>query len=94
MNIPLGPVLFRQPLPPAGAAAFAAANDNEADQVEGCLLHAALRHFAEHGLGAAELAQQRAEKAFFAGNGKEYRHWLDICRALDRRMADAVRFRR
>lgn len=65
----------------------AAANDNEAELVHDGLLHAALRHFAEHGLGAAELAQQRAELAFFAGNRKEYRYWLDICRALDRRLA-------
>lgn len=70
-----------------------AANDNDHDLNRNGLLRAALRHFAEHGLGAAELAQRNAEQAFFAGNRKEYRHWLDICRALDRRMADAIAFR-
>lgn len=69
-----------------------AANDNAAaerfprDEV----LRAALRHFAEHGLGAAEQAHRNAEQAFFAGQREDYRHWLAICRALDRRMADAI----
>jgi hypothetical protein len=71
----------------------AAANDNSPDLIRNGLLRAALRHFAEHGLGAAELAQRNAEQAFFAGNRKEYRHWLDICRALDQRMAEALAFR-
>lgn len=88
----LGPVRPGWPRPSAVGAASIAANDNEAEVLEGGLLRAALRHFAEHGLGAAELAQQQAERAFFAGDTKEYRHWLDICRALDRRLANAVRF--
>jgi hypothetical protein len=67
-----------------------AANDNGLDLTRNGMLRAALKHFAEHGLGAAEVAQRNAEAAFFAGNRKEYRHWLDICRALDRRMADAI----
>jgi hypothetical protein len=69
------------------------ANDNADDLTRNGMLHAALKHFAEHGLGAAEVAQRNAERAYFAGDRKEYRHWLDICRALDRRMAEAVRFR-
>jgi hypothetical protein len=56
-------------------------------------LRAALRHFAQYGLGAAEQAYRNAEAAFFAGKRQEYRHWLAICRALDRRMAAAVHFR-
>lgn len=94
MNKSIGPVHLGRPRSPAGCDAPDAANDNEAELVQGCLLHAALRHFAKHGLGAAELAQQRAEEAFFAGDGKEYRHWLDICRALDRRLAATVPQRR
>lgn len=58
------------------------------------LLRAALKHFAQFGLGAAEQAHRNAESAFFAGKREEYRHWLAICRALDRRMADAVAFHR
>jgi hypothetical protein len=66
-----------------------AANDNS-DAGNDRLLRAALRHFATHGLGAAEAARANAERAFFAGDRAEYRWWLDICRMLDRRMADAV----
>jgi hypothetical protein len=68
----------------------AAANDNAQDFPRDILLRAALKHFAQYGLGAAEQAHRNAEAAFFAGNRDEYRHWLGICRALDRRMADAV----
>lgn len=68
----------------------AAANDNSAGNNGDLMLRAALRHFATHGLGAAEAAKARAETAFFAGDRAEYRWWLDICRMLDRRMAEAV----
>lgn len=63
-----------------------AANDNgaKAAQPE---LRAALRHFAEHGLGAATVARVNAEQAFFKGDRQSYLHWLAICRTLDRRMA-------
>ncbi|MDB5724436.1 MAG: hypothetical protein JWQ16_1190 [Novosphingobium sp.] len=67
-----------------------AANDNALDFPRDTLLRAALKHFAEYGLGAAQQAHRNAEAAFFAGNRADYRHWLGICRALDRRMADAV----
>jgi hypothetical protein len=73
-----------------------AANDN--DGVGGFprdpILRAALKHFAQYGLGAAEQAHRNAKSAFFAGKRAEYRHWLAICRALDRRMADAIAFHR
>lgn len=67
-----------------------AANDNIIGICNDRLLRAALRHFADHGLGAAENARALAEQAFFAGNDEDYRWWLSICRTLDRRMADAV----
>ena len=51
------------------------------------LLHAALRHFAQHGLRAAHEARKQAENAFFAGDRESYRWWLGVCRTLDRRMA-------
>lgn len=63
-----------------------AANDNGTDANDH-LLHAALRHFAEHGLGAARDAHLRAERAFFAGDRESYRWWLGVCRTLDRRLA-------
>jgi hypothetical protein len=68
----------------------APANDNAESFPRDEVLRAALRHFAQHGLGAAQLAYKNAQTAFFAGNREEYRHWLAICRALDRRMADAI----
>jgi hypothetical protein len=67
-----------------------AANDNVQGTSNDKLLKAALRHFAEHGLCAAEHARENAESAFFAGDRPGYRWWLAICHTLDRRMADAV----
>ena len=68
----------------------AAANDN-ALSVETLrereVLHDALRHFAEYGLGAAREAHLRAEEAFFAGDRTSYDRWLEICRLLDARVA-------
>lgn len=63
-----------------------AANDNAAE-TQDQLLHMALRHFAEHGLGAAGDAHRRAEQAFFAGDREAYQWWLNVCRTLDKRMA-------
>ncbi len=52
------------------------------------MLRAALRHFAEHGLGAAREARSRAEYAFFEGDRAAYDWWLGITRTLDRRLAN------
>ncbi|MEM8724527.1 MAG: hypothetical protein AAGE86_03300 [Pseudomonadota bacterium] len=69
----------------------AAANDNcgarTANLPDDQMLRAALRHFAEHGLGAARAARGRAEAAFFAGDRQSYEWWLGITRTLDRRLA-------
>ncbi len=68
-----------------------AANDNAFSnsvvQPNDKVLHAALRHFAEDGLGAARSARSRAEDAFFAGDRQTYDWWLSITRILDRRLA-------
>jgi len=64
-----------------------AANDNGYLETSDRLLHAALRHFSEHGLGAAREARDQAERAFFAGDRQSYDWWLAVCRTLDRRMA-------
>lgn len=66
-----------------------AANDN-GNFGHSAELRAALKHFAEHGLGAATVARQNAEQAFFRGDRQGYRHWLGICRTLDRRMATVL----
>jgi len=68
------------------------ANDNGTGTSD-ATLHAALRHFAEHGLAAAQRARGQAEAAFFAGDRQSYQWWLEVCRTLDRRMAAAVDFR-
>ncbi|NBW76748.1 MAG: hypothetical protein EBR34_13260 [Sphingomonadaceae bacterium] len=66
-----------------------AANDN-GEPGHSAELRAALKHFAEHGLGAATVARQNAEQAFFRGDRPGYLHWLGICRTLDRRMATVL----
>lgn len=70
------------------------ANDNdslaEVTEAEDAMLRAALRHFAVHGLAAAQRARRQAETAFFAGDRPAYQWWLGICRTLDRRMAAAI----
>lgn len=63
-----------------------AVNDNGSETLDN-MLHAALRHFAEHGLGAADDAHRRAERAFFVGNRESYQWWLGVCRTLDKRLA-------
>lgn len=66
------------------------ANDNGDGRSTDAMLHAALRHFAEHGLAAAQRARRQAEAAYSAGDRQGYKWWLDICRALDRRMASEL----
>ena len=67
------------------------ANDNPSDAkmvaANDQLLRAALRHFADHGLGAAREARAQAEAAFFSGDRQAYDWWLGITRTLDRRLA-------
>lgn len=63
------------------------ANDNGGTAPSDLMLRAALRHFAEHGLGAARAARAQAESAFFAGDRQSYDWWLGITRTLDRRLA-------
>ena len=78
----------RAPMP------MSAANDNGCGVGGEQLLKAALCHFSEYGLGAAERARENAEAAFFAGDRAQYRWWMAICTALDRRMSAAVAFHR
>lgn len=70
------------------------ANDNidfaKRSQQNEEVLRAALRHFADHGLGAAKVARAQAEKAFFQGDRETYDWWLGITKTLDRRLAASV----
>ena len=71
-----------------------AANDNaQAGTEADVLLHSTLRHFAEHGMGAARTARDRAQAAWRDGDADACRTWLEICRALDRRMGVATAMR-
>ncbi len=63
------------------------ANDNGENAGSEEMLRASLRHFAQHGLGAARSARSEAEKAFFAGDRSAYDWWMGITRTLDRRLA-------
>lgn len=66
------------------------ANDNMPRHTSQAALRAALRHFANHGLAAADHARLQAEKASAKGDEQTCLWWLDICRALDRRMANEL----
>jgi hypothetical protein len=69
-----------------------AANDNCDPGIEGdAVLKAALRHFAAHGLGAAQVALHEARRAEDEGDLTGHAWWMDICRSLDRRLADRSR---
>ena len=81
---PIARALLRRAMERVSNDNGASASDRNAhDQV----LRAALRHFAQHGLGAAKAARALAVAAFFAGDRQSYDWWLGITRALDRRLA-------
>ncbi|WP_404482239.1 hypothetical protein [Novosphingobium sp. BL-52-GroH] len=60
------------------------------DAEDDTALAAALMHFARHGLSAATRARAEAEAAHASGDTLASARWLEICRRLDRRMADAT----
>lgn len=84
---PPGVIVPRMKMRATSGSRAQPANDNGNDRASDALLHAALRHFARHGLAAAYRARQQAEKALLAGDEQGYRWWLDVCRTLDRQMA-------
>ena len=51
------------------------------------VLRTALLHFAKFGLRAADTAREQAETARRLGDDDGFRHWLAVCRQLDRRLA-------
>jgi hypothetical protein len=67
-----------------------AANDNTISRIDDATLIAALRHFARHGLAAAEHASDQAIYAHRQSDRDACRHWLDVCRQLDRRLAERL----
>ena len=71
--------------------AMQAVNDNHGKgaraMIDNPLLRATLEHFASHGLAAAAHARYQAEDAFLSEDADSFRHWMAVCRLLDRRMA-------
>jgi threonine dehydratase len=67
-----------------------AVNDNDVARLDNKTLIAALRHFARHGLAAAEHAGARALSALRERDRDSCQHWLAVCRQLDRRLADRI----
>ena len=81
-----------------GRMRIACANDDAVslaqksiDSSGGNILHAALRHFAAHGLSAAQNAADEANAARIRGDEADYIWWCDICHSLDRTMARKLR---
>ena len=66
------------------------ANDNGVPDGRDQTLHAALRQFAQHGIGAAAHARNQAERAFFSGDHDTYQWWRGISRTRDRRLAETL----
>jgi protein-tyrosine-phosphatase len=67
-----------------------AANDNPGgagEQAGDPMLHAALRHFGEHGLNAAGEAAALAERAWRIGDMDACHWWMGICSKLDRKLS-------
>lgn len=73
-----------------GRIAARAANDNADSERQDQVVREALRHFARHGLNAAQDAAERAQDAHARGDAAGLRHWLQICAALDPRRAAAM----
>jgi hypothetical protein len=64
-------------------------NDNTGDICGNPAMRAALELFAAHGIGATQEACRMARSAATAGNLRDCRHWLSVCRMFDRRLADS-----
>ena len=77
---PVARVLAKRAVPQA-------ANDEAGNPLADATLRAALLHFAEHGLGSAGAAHDRARRAFALGDIADGRRWAAICSAFDRRLA-------
>ncbi|WP_245978381.1 hypothetical protein [Aurantiacibacter xanthus] len=71
-----------------------AANDNRLRNTEAdAAIRRALELFGRHGLGAAQVAHQAAERAAMHGDAEGFASWHEVCANLDRRLAhDLARF--
>ncbi|MEN7535966.1 hypothetical protein [Aurantiacibacter flavus] len=65
-----------------------AANDNRASSAESdAVIRRALELFGQHGLGAAKVARDAAERAAMRGDAEGFAAWHEVCANLDRRLA-------
>lgn len=87
---PASSIAHRMPAEHVRAIRLLPANDDTGRAVREPHLHAALRHFAKHGLAAAQHAREQAIAAARANDRQTFEWWLEICRALDRRMARGI----
>ncbi len=71
-----------QPIPARPGPPPAPANDDAPPALADPLVRAALRHFAEHGMAAAQAARERAEGWLRAGNRRVGERWLAIAELL------------
>lgn len=85
---PIARALARKALGRAANDNVVAGNGVAVDSSFDTMMRAALKHFAQHGLGAAREARNHAEQAHFTGDMESYEWWLDVCRTLDRRVAE------
>lgn len=69
------------------------ANDNSGDIYADPATRGALALFATHGIGATLEACRKARSAAVAGNMRDCRYWLSVCRMFDARLADNWAFR-
>tara|TARA_A100001391_G_scaffold114041_5_gene76897 strand:+ start:3811 stop:4119 length:309 start_codon:yes stop_codon:yes gene_type:complete len=68
-----------------------AANDNRASSAEhDATIRRALELFGRHGLGAAQVAHDAAERAALHNDADGFATWRDICASLDRRLARSL----
>ena len=65
-------------------------NDNTDMRAREEMLSAALQLIVTHGSAAAREAGDRARTAAYEGDRANYRWWLGVCLALDRRLAHAI----
>jgi len=65
-----------------GAACRAPANDNGGPCLQDPLVREALRHFAVHGLGAAQVAESLSTAAFHGGEHGASCRWSEIRQLL------------
>ncbi|MFC3098282.1 hypothetical protein [Alteraurantiacibacter palmitatis] len=89
---PKGAIRNRMAASRARLSRLRPANDNAPPAIASgdAALAAALRHFAAHGMAAAERALEQAEQARIQNDAQSFAWWVAICGQLDRQMARRI----